>query len=365
MSLTSPTLVRYHIKNYLKALGLVLVVVTLVIGMFDLAEILRKAALKPDVTPGVITQLLVLRLPNLIERILPFIFFFAAVLTLWRMNRFREVDVLRASGLSIWQMLMPLALAGSLLGAVDVVVLNPVFSKMMRRHEKLERKYLFGEQESLTLSDTGLWMKESLMENERIFHANHVNPKEWLFRDVTLFTFNQKNQLQGILTAEKAQWQNGQFVFSKAWMTRPGLMPQHLEEFQIYTGITPQSFEEQGTAVYTVSFWDLPRFIHLLERAGLSSQKYLVYWHSLWARMFWLGIMVFLAAAFALRPLRQGHQAFWLTAGIALAFALYVLRDISYALGSAGTVPAMVAAWIPVGVSLAVAAWILLHLEDG
>ena len=46
-------------------------------------------------------------------------------------------------------------------------------------------------------------------------------------------------------------------------------------------------------------------------------------------------------------------------------FALYVLSDIVFALGLAGTVPVALAAWTPTGICLIFGVPMLLHLEDG
>ena len=109
----------------------------------------------------------------------------------------------------------------------------------------------------------------------------------------------------------------------------------------------------------------LPKFVNLFEKSGLSGAKYNLYWHSLIARAFWLLAMVMLAATFTMRPFRQGRTGFLIMVGLGMGFVLYFLRDVTYAMGLASTLPIMLAAWAPVGISAMMGIAFLLHWEDG
>ena len=102
-----------------------------------------------------------------------------------------------------------------------------------------------------------------------------------------------------------------------------------------------------------------------MDDSGLAAHKYFMQWHSLIARAFWLAVMVMLAATFTLRPLRSGGTTVMIVCGISIAFILYFLRDITYALGNAGTLPPVLAAWVPTVVTGLFAATKLLYSEDG
>ena len=120
-----------------------------------------------------------------------------------------------------------------------------------------------------------------------------------------------------------------------------------------------------GSSPETISFWELPAFIRVLENAGFSAVRHRLYWHRLLAGPLLLFAMVLLAATFSLRPPRRGGTLALALAGIAAGFLLYFVSNVVAALGQNASIPVALAAWTPVGVSTLVAVTLLLHLEDG
>ena len=64
-------------------------------------------------------------------------------------------------------------------------------------------------------------------------------------------------------------------------------------------------------------FWQLPYFIDMAERAGLTASGYRLQYQKLLARPFMLAAMVLLAAAFSLRFFRMGGVQKMVLGGVA------------------------------------------------
>jgi lipopolysaccharide export system permease protein len=126
-----------------------------------------------------------------------------------------------------------------------------------------------------------------------------------------------------------------------------------------------QEIEDSFASPETMSFWDLPRFIAVLEEAGFTAVKHRLYYQSLLAAPLLLCAMVLIAATFSLRPGRRAATAYLVAGGIAAGFLLYFLSDLVFALGLSGKVPVVLAAWSPAGVSTLLGISMLLHFEDG
>ena len=109
----------------------------------------------------------------------------------------------------------------------------------------------------------------------------------------------------------------------------------------------------------------MPSYIALLDSSGLKSLKYRVYWHSLLASALWIGSMVLLAAAFSCRPLRQGKTLLMILIGLIVGFFLYFFKDVTFALGSSGRLPPLIAAWLPPCLTVMVGAVLVFNQEDG
>ena len=75
--------------------------------------------------------------------------------------------------------------------------------------------------------------------------------------------------------------------------------------------------------------------------------------------------MVLVAATFSLRATRRGKSGVLVMAGITTGFVFYFFTDIILALGLAGNLPVLLAAWIPSIAITLLGLSMMFHLEDG
>lgn len=365
MMRTSIILSRYFARHYLGWFSSVFATVTLIITLFDLMELLRRASGRTDIGAPAILEMLLLKLPSLLQQLLPFIVFFSVILTLWTLNRRNELTVSRAMGISIWQILAPLVTTSLVIGCIDVALINPLSAKLMLRYEHLNDQYFQGNMGSLSVSETGLWVGEADTNARRIYHIKHVNPGLNKLTDVTLYMYDHQDHLKTRINATSGLVQDGYLHLSRVWSVTPDGLPSYLPQLALASTLTLDTIQNSGASPRSVSFWDLRDFVKILEKSGISGHKYLLHWHSLLAHWAWLGVMVLLATACAVRPIRQGGTLTLMVIGAVIAFGLYILQDITYALGASGTLPILLAAWTPTGISALLGISVLLYSEDG
>lgn len=75
--------------------------------------------------------------------------------------------------------------------------------------------------------------------------------------------------------------------------------------------------------------------------------------------------MTLIAAMVSLTFVRFGQSLYSILGGILCGFLLYVVSELITAFGEAGSVPPIVAAWVPVIVASTIGTTVLLHKEDG
>ncbi|MBN9343013.1 MAG: hypothetical protein BGO76_02340 [Caedibacter sp. 38-128] len=361
----SLVLFRYLARNFLKWFFIVAFAVMTIIILVDLSELLRKSASKPDINFKILFQILIFKFPSLIQRVLPFITFFSSILTFWMLNRSHELTIIRTAGVSIWQTLSPLIIVSLLIGGIDLMLVNPISSKMMLRYGQLDDYYFHGKKESLTVSETGLWIREAKKDQQLIFHMKHVNLEKKLFKGIVITIYDQKNQFIESISATSGLLNKGQLHLENVWKVVPERLPEKYQNLSFGTTISLETIKNTGAAPVSVSFWDLRTTAHLLEASGISGLKYILYWHALLSRWGWLGAMVVLAASCSLRPIRQQGTVYLLAIGAIVAFLLYFLRDITYALGASGKLPIVLSAWLPFAISMVTGITLLLYSEDG
>jgi lipopolysaccharide export system permease protein len=350
-------------------------VILLVIGLLELLDLVRRLADAPHPAPfSIVLQMVLLKLPTTAEKIYPFAVMIGAMITLVRLTRSSELAVTRAAGVSVWQFLMPGVVVAFVLGIVFVGVVNPIAAATISRFERMEAKYVSGKPSVLSISPSGLWLKQTdeagiafgdRRAHEYIIHALRMNQTTYALETVIILLFDEAHQFIGRVDAPSARLMPGEWVVENAVLSSPNSLPKNQNQFHMATQLTIHQIEDSFSAPETFSFWQLPGFISVLEQAGFSALQHKLHFHSLMALPLLLAGMLLLAAVFSLRQPRRGRNGILLVSGLSAGFFLYFITNIIYALGSSGDLPIALAAWAPSLIVTMIASSALLHLEDG
>jgi lipopolysaccharide export system permease protein len=359
------TLFRYIVLQFFTWCTGVFAAMLMIVFLLDYIELIRRGGAKAEASLLVLLEMAALKQPHMAQQIMPFAILFGTMMAFWRMTRNNELVVARAAGVSVWQFLTPPFAGALLVGVVTVAVFNPIASVMQSRYEALESRILRGTGDQLTLSRSGLWLKQSDNDGDTsVVHAERLLPKQTELQEVMILSFSDKT-LIGRVDARSAMLKSGNWEVSDGLKWIPGKPPEPFERLEVPTNLTPTRIQESFASPETMSFWELPGFIQLLESSGFSAQRHRLYFNALLALPFLFTAMVLLAATFSLRMQRRGGTALMIGGGIASGFLLYLLSNLVFALGLASTIPVSLAAWAPTGVSWLLGASMLLHLEDG
>ncbi|MFZ4540249.1 MAG: LPS export ABC transporter permease LptG [Rickettsiales bacterium] len=362
---------RHFLWSILATIGVVLVIV----GLMELLELMRRSAeaLRP-VPFATIIEMMLLKLPTTAEKVYPFAIMIGAMITLARLTRSSELVVTRAAGVSVWQFLLPGVMVVVVLGTILVSLINPVAAYTISRFERLEGKYITNKPSLLSISPSGLWLRQSGKQNipfvktmarEYILHAVRMNQTSYSLENVTIQMFDAQERFVGRVDAPQARLAKGEWIVDNATLSAPGMLPITQTEYRMPTQLTLNQIQDSFSAPETFSFWQLPGFISVLEKAGFSALQHRLHFHSLMSLPLLLAGMLMLAAVFSMRPPRRGRTGMLIVIGLASGFVLYFMTNIIYALGATGDLPIALAAWAPSLIVVMVASAALLHLEDG
>lgn len=364
------TLSKYISARFCLFLGMVLATFVFIVVLFDVLEILRRAQ-DHNVPFSIIVQMVLLKLPYIILDILPFIILLGGLLTFSSLTRNSELVVARAAGVSAWQFLLPAITISFAIGLLVISIINPLSAVLFSRFEALETKYLDSSVSSLSVSSTGVWLKQqNKNENTKIIiHALHASNKTASLFDTTFFIFDQDNTFRSRIATKEAVLTPGYWVIKEGNLVEANKQssssPQIITNYKIATTLKLHQIQDSFSSPETVIFWRLPEFIKTLKTAGLSTMRHTLYWHKVMVTPFLLSAMVFFAAAFSLRLPRKGRTGLLVAGGILAGFLIRFLSDLVSAMGLAGTIPLVFAAWAPVLISILLGAGLMLHLEDG
>jgi len=364
-------------KHFISSIGVALGVVLSVVGMIDFVELIRRTSSKADVGFQTVIEMAFLKIPGMAEEILPYGILIGAMMTLTKLTRSQELVIARASGISVWQFLTPLCGIAFLIGAFVLLLFNPVSSALTARYEMLEDRYIAGKTNQLTVSSSGLWLRQSNESSgittifdsqmrEYILHASRITHQgEMMLQEVTVFAYNMENQFIGRIDAEEGYLRDGLWELKNTSLTKTGGTPKTQKEYTLATDLNLSQIQDSFADPSTLSFWQLTGFINTLENAGFSALRHKVHWHAMFASPLLLAGMVLIAAIFSLRQHRRGGVSVLIISGVAVGFIVNFLLNIFHAFGYSGGLPVMLASWTPPIMAIIAGTALLLQLEDG
>lgn len=359
------TLARYmSLRFILLILGMFGVCLVLIFFV-DLIEMLRRTGKVGGVSALTLVQISLLRLPAFSELTLPFSVLIGSIGAFLLLSRSSELVIIRAAGISVWQFLLPGLLVAFVFGVLAVTVYNPLAADAMAASERLYAE-AFGREESLfSTKNASAWLRQDGADGPTILHARASANHGLELAGVTALEFDKTNTLVDRVEAEKAVLKDGRWEFERAWVSAISQEPQFHRSYVVSTYLTPAQVRDILGSVMSISFWELPNFITIAERAGLPATQYRMQYHTLLSRPLVMVVMVLIAATCALRGFRFGRVQSMVVKGLLAGFGFFMFAEISRNLGMSGFATPVVAAWVPALVGCMLGVTVLLHKEDG
>ena len=359
-------LTKQIVWNFLAVLLMVLGVVF----MFEMIDLLRRVADRPDIGWGFVLEMAIMKLPRTMDMIFPFVMMIAAMVTFWKVSKNNEFVIVRAAGVSVWGFLSPILFAVFVIGVINVTVVNPVASKMYEMFETLDYRLKTKNPKAVLFSDKGLWIREATDNNHvLVLQAKSVRQQDedtLHLYDMSILELDRNSQILRRVEAFMGVLKDKTFELKDVEVFEAGKPRLNLSNVEYETSITPDRIKENFIDPEAISFWDLPGTISFYKKSGFSAIKHQMRYLSLIASPFMLCAMVLVAALFALRPnMRRGGVMFLIVGGIASGFLVYFSSQVIYAFGLNGYIPIELAVWAPILITAMISVSVLLHLEDG
>lgn len=358
------TLFQYFLRRYLMMTAQIFIGLTLLAYIIDLTEVTRQMGNLKDFTLAQGMYMSVLRIPRIVQTATPFIILIAAMTALMTFNRRYELVIARSAGISAWQFLTPLCLASFIVGVFALVAFNPLAAWTFAKAEQLEAE-LRGR---TVAEDTTLkipWLRQQTEEGKAIVGAVNTANRGRTLYNATIIRFDENGRIRDRLDADLATLESGYWLLEDVTIIRRGEERESVEQMRVKSGLKPELIEEQLTLPETIPFFELGRKIDAARSFGLNANGFVVQFHSLMAMPVLLVAMTLIAATVSLKFARFGQSATMILGGILAGFLLYVVSVLAKAFGSAGLVPPMIAAWVPVIVAMFYGVTFLLYKEDG
>jgi lipopolysaccharide export system permease protein len=361
----SPTLALYIGGRFLAWVFGVSLVLAGVVLLGDAIELLRRTSEKPNVGFGIVVVMAFLQLPSTAQEVMPFGLLGATLGCLAQLSRTSELIIVRASGASIWQVLTPAVLLGLAIGVLRVSAFDPLSAAATERFDRMQQRYINDSDPMVRVSPTGLWLRQATANDSYVLNARSIAPNRALFSEVTLLSFDAQDRFLERVDAASAELKDQAWILKDVRIIQPDKPPTSAAGLTIPAKLTYDQLLESFASAETLSFWQLPSFISVLESSGLPSRAHrLKYQRLLATPLLFVGIIL-LATSFSLRLPRFGGLPLAIGAGAMAGFLLYFLSSLAAALGVSSSMPLVLAAWGPAIITAILGITLLLYVEDG
>jgi lipopolysaccharide export system permease protein len=359
------TLARYFGLRFLIAFVAIFFGVFGLVMLVDYLEMMRRFSQTPNASAFQIAMASFYRVPQILERILPFAVMIGAMSSFLALSRRLELVIARAAGVSAWQFTAPALIAALALGAFATAAYNPVAAVLHEQSKRMEAEMTGHAPQTLWTTSSGIWLRQRGADGQSIMNAASSREQGVFLSNVTVFAFDLNNHFLERIEAKSAALEQGQWRLENARVFGPGIAPTERVSYLLSTNLTAEQVQETFSTPETVPFWQLPEYILRAENAGLSAAAYRLQYQKLLARPLLLAAMVLLAAAFSLRFFRFGGVQKMVLGGVATGFLVYIVSKLTDDLSKAELISPVIAAWSPACFGGLAGYIALLYQEDG
>lgn len=342
----------YVIREFLRVFLLILssfVLLMLIFTFFDLM-----GHILGNHIPLVIVGDYLLNLtPSMLYQLAPLAVLIAALVTFGVLNRNSEIVAMKAAGISLYRLVIPIVSIGAIL-AVSLFLFDQYYLPQANRRQDALRNVIKGRPAQTYLRPEQQWIFGAPHAGEpgRIFYYQFFDPGRNEFANLSVFEFNPSTfELTQRIFAARVYWDSGSHTwhFQNGWVsTFHNSSVNGFRQFSVASfpeiHEQPGYFKKEALQSQEMNFGQLQAYIRDLRQSGFDTMELRVaLWHKL-AYPLTAIIMAGLAVPFALSMGRRGSlTAIAVAIGVALAY--WVADGLFRAMGNVNYLPAALAAW--------------------
>ncbi|MDR1019269.1 MAG: LptF/LptG family permease [Synergistaceae bacterium] len=334
--------------------GIMSFTVILVAG--DLLFRLAKLVIQNGVSLGTVLRLFLYSLPRVIVLTIPMSCLLASLLGFGSMSSNSELVALKSAGISFGRIIRPLAVAGVFISVIafamneTIVPASERIAANVLRYEALHRiPPVFREHVFIREASGGIL--------RRVLYIGTVKPRTGDMTDILVQEF-EDGKISRLITAPRGNWKDGAwwmydgqvFDVGTAGVVSPLFS---FERQSLSLSMTPSELDSSRADPSEMGIGELYATVRSAELQGDDTNELRMMLHLRIAVPWASVVLVLVGAAVGSRPQRSS-SSIGLGLSVMIVFAYYVVMSIFKALGDAGFIPVIIAAWTPNASFLAV-----------
>ena len=291
-------------------------------------------------------QLLIYKLPAIISLTLPMAILLATILVMGRLSADLEILALRAAGVSLFRVLIPMVSIGLIISLVNII-----FNEIVVPRANFHAEVLMN-----NLKNTNVSIRDNVNltqydDNRLPLRIINVRENDTL-NDITIAEY-EDGRLSRVIRAENGQWdQGGGWIFNNGVMhvllenSSQELMVINFEKEIINLSLNLLDFSKKEKAYNEMNAQELSAFIQKEKRLGKNINELIVQYYLKFSLPFSCLIFTMIGAAVSFQSHRRS-SAMGMGLSIIIILVYYIIYSFGLAMGINNILPPIIAAWAP------------------
>ncbi|MGA8503116.1 MAG: LPS export ABC transporter permease LptF [Candidatus Sulfotelmatobacter sp.] len=364
-SASFPTLLDdYVLRDFFLYLGMIVAAFLVLLLVFTLFELLGD--ILRNQTPAIVVVEYLLNVsPYLLYSVAPLIMLLAVLITFGLMNRSNEITAIKATGTSVYRIVMPVLAAAAVL-STGLFFADQFYLPHTNKRQEALHNQIKGKPPQTYLRPDRRWI---FGQHNDIYYYQFFDADRDQFANLTIFRIDPASfSITQRIHAERAHWADnlGRWVFEQGWQRSlhgAAIAGYHTFDVSTFPDLSeqPSYFKKEVKQYSEMNYEELRRYIRDLQQSGFDVVRLRVQLNQKLSYPLITFIMAGLAVPFSLSAAKKGAIT-GVAVAVGIAVVYTVVSRLSEAMGDISLLPAALAAWSPDLIFALVGAYLILKI---
>jgi lipopolysaccharide export system permease protein len=341
---------RYIINEYIKSLFVVIAVMLSIILLINLLDEFNFFKSKKDLKFIFFLIFTVLKIPNVLINLFPFIVLFAGIVFYLKIYNHNEVISLRVMGYSNIQIILIPALTSFVIGYVIVFLIVPFSSSMLRYYEDLRSEY--NDTKNLVfVNETGIWILDKNEKEKNIIRIEKINKDFSVVSQITIYNYDASNNFIRRIDAAEGTIKDKNWLLSKVniiSINKKNNKDNYLNNYNYTSNVNISELKNVYKNTETTSLLDINKEMLILEDKGYSTIDLRIRYQKLISFPIYLLAMSILSGLMIINLGKTSNYLKYGSYGVIISIIIYFLNDLSITIAKSGIISVDFSVWIPI-----------------
>jgi len=302
------------------------------------------------------------KIPFIMVQMVPVAALISVIVMFSLMKKNSEITALKASGVSVFRLSLPVVVASICLAIAVFLVSELIVPYASSRSEGIWNREVKKRDQKRFYGRGHIWYRG----DNAIYWIRHFDDKLKVMNGITFYFFDESFHLIKRIEARRAIWTGDTWRVEQGSIQVPGDGGAYdfkvFKEMDLNLPEKPEVFLRPVKRPEEMSYWQLKRFAEGVRLEGYNASRYLVDMNIKLAFPLISLVMVLIGIPITLR-LKRGGTPLAVCVGIGVCFLFLVNMGFARSLGISGVLPPELAAWLANIVFLLFGIYLMMRME--